>query len=158
VDYIIPGNVVTSVSPTSGPVNTQVTVNGSGFGTTQGTSTLTFNGQLPSSISSWNNTQIVATVPVTATTGPAEATVNNIPGNVNVIFTVPPPAVTAYTPAGGISGTQVTINGSGFQANQRDSTLTFNGTPVPQSGMISWSDTQIVASVPSSASSGPLLV
>jgi RHS repeat-associated protein len=158
VDYIIPANVVTSVSPTSGPVNTQVTVNGSGFGTTQGTSTLTFNGQPPSSISAWGNTQITALVAVTATTGPAAVTVANVPSNITVIFTVPPPAVTNMSPAGGTPGTQVTINGSGFQANQRDSTVTFNGTPVPQSGIVSWSDAKIVATVPSSATSGPLSV
>jgi RHS repeat-associated protein len=155
VNYTVPANMVTSVSPTSGPVGTQVTVTGSGFGATQGTSALTFNGQLPATITSWSNTQIVAVVPVTATTGPAAVTVNNIPGNINVIYTVPPPAVTAISPAGGVPGTSVTITGSGFQANQRNSTITFNGTVAP---ITSWSDTQIVAAVPTSASTGPLQV
>jgi RHS repeat-associated protein len=155
VNYTIPGNAVSSVSPTTGPVGTQATITGSGFGATQGSSVLTFSGQLPASITSWNNTQIVATVPVTAITGPVAVTVNNVPSNINVMYTVPPPNVTALSPLGGIAGTQITISGSGFQANQRNSTVTFNGVAA---AVTTWSDSQIVASVPSTASTGPLLV
>ena len=36
---------VTGVSPASGPVGTPVQITGSGFGPTQGTSALTFNGK-----------------------------------------------------------------------------------------------------------------
>ena len=35
---------ISSLSPTSGPVGTSVTINGSNFGSTQGSSTVTFNG------------------------------------------------------------------------------------------------------------------
>lgn len=155
VNYTVPTNVVSSVSPTSGPIGIQVTVAGSGFGATQGASTLKFNGQLSSSITSWNNTQIVASVPATATTGPVEVTLNNIPSNITVTYTVPPPYISSFSPNEGLSGTQVTINGTGFQATQRDSTVTFNGVAA---GIVSWSNTQIVASVPSTAATGPLFV
>ena len=154
-NYTIPPNVVTSLSPATGPVGTQVTISGAGFGATQGTSVLTFDGQLPASISSWSDTQILATVPVTAITGPVAVNVNSVPSNLNVLFTVPPPAITSMSPAGGISGTQITISGSGFQAAQRDSTVTFNGVAAT---ITTWSDTQIVTTVPATASTGPLLV
>jgi RHS repeat-associated protein len=154
-NYTVPNLSVGTVSPTSGPVGTQVTVTGAGFGATQGTSTLTFNGQQPSSLTSWSNTQIVATVPVTAATGPALVNVNNINSNNNVIFTVPPPSIASYTPEGGVAGTSVTLTGSGFQANQRNSTVTFNGVP---GTVTSWSATQIVTSVPTTATTGPLQV
>lgn len=154
-NYSIPNNFVASLSPAIGPVGTQVTITGTGFGATQGTSALTFNGQLPTSIASWSDTQIVATVPVTAAAGPVSVSVNNIPGNLTTIFTVPAPKITAMSPVGGVAGTQVTITGSGFQTNQRDSTVTFNGVPAT---VTSWSDTQIATTVPGTAGSGPLLV
>jgi RHS repeat-associated protein len=154
-NYTVPNLSVGTLSPNSGPVGTQVTITGLGFGATQGTSALTFNGQLPTAITSWSNTQIVATVPVTAATGPALVTVNNINSNNNVVFTVPPPSIASYTPEGGVAGTQVTLTGSGFQANQRNSTVTFNGVP---GTVTSWSDTQIATSVPTTATTGPLMV
>src|SRR5262249_9072469 len=67
----------------------------------------------------------------------------------------PPPSIGAVTPGGGVVGTQVTIGGSGFQASQRDSTVTFNGA---LAAVTSWSDTQIVASVPTGATTGPVSV
>jgi RHS repeat-associated protein len=153
--FTIPGLVVNSVSPTSGPVGTQVTINGSAFGSSQGTSTVTFNGSAATTIQSWSNTQILATVPVTATTGPVKVTVNNIASNVTVSYTVPPPVITSISPAGGVTGDQVTINGSGFQANQRDSSISFNDVPA---SVVSWTDTQIVATVAASTTTGPARV
>jgi IPT/TIG domain len=54
---------ITSISPTSGPVGTLVTITGSNFGPTQGTSTVTF-GATAATVSSWSDTQIQATVPL----------------------------------------------------------------------------------------------
>ena len=56
---------ITSLSPTSGAVGASVTIAGSGFGSTQGSSTLKFNGTT-ATITSWSATSIVAKVP----TGP----------------------------------------------------------------------------------------
>ena len=154
VNYTIPGHSITTITPTTGPVGTQVTVTGTAFGGSQGTNVLSFNGQNAASITSWTNTQIVGTVPVTAATGPAVVTIGGVNSN-TALFTVPPPNVGNFQPSGGVSGTQVTINGTGFQANQRDSTITFNGLAATVS---SWSNTQIVATVPASATTGPLVV
>jgi RHS repeat-associated protein len=155
VTYTVPSLAISSLSPTTGPVGTQVTLTGVDFGATQGTSVLTFNDKPAASIVSWSNTQIVATVPATAATGPAIVKVNNTNSNATYVFTVPPPSVISFTPTGGIAGTQVTINGSGFQASQRDSTITFNGIAATAT---SWSDTQIVANVPAGAATGPVVV
>ena len=127
---------------------------GTAFGGSQGTSFLTFNGQV-ASVSSWSDTQIVTTVPVTAATGPAVITANGINSNATAVFTVPPPNISNYFPHGGVPGTQVTINGTAFQPNQRNSTVTFNGVA---GAISSWSDTQIVATVPATASTGALQV
>src|SRR6266404_5401477 len=62
------------------------------------------------------------------------------------------PTVTSFTPSSGVAGTSVTITGTGFTAA---STVTFNGT----SGSFTVnSDTQITATVPSGASTGPIAV
>jgi RHS repeat-associated protein len=153
--YTVPNLLINTLSPSTGPVGTQVTLTGVGFGASQGTSVLSFNGQPSGSISSWSDTQIIATVPVTAASGPTIVRVNNINSNATNVFSVPPPIVNSYSPIGGVAGTTVTINGSGYQANQRNSTLTFNGVAATAT---TWTDTQIVATVPSGASTGQLLV
>jgi RHS repeat-associated protein len=155
LNYTVPSLVISSLTPSTGPVGTQVTLTGVAFGATQGTSILNFNGQPAGSIVSWTDTQIVATVPVTAASGPAKVVVNSVNSNNNVVFTVPPPSLGSVTPVGGALGTQVTITGTGFQTSQRDSTVTFNGTLATAT---SWSDTQIVTTVPTGATTGYLLV
>jgi hypothetical protein len=77
---------ITSLSPTSGPVGTSVTITGANFGTTQGTSTVTFNGTTAAP-TSWSATSIVATVPTGATTGSVVVTVGGVASN-GVTFTV----------------------------------------------------------------------
>lgn len=79
---------ISTISPTSGPVGTQVTVNGSNFGPTQGSSTVTFNGTAAASIGSWTDIKITCTVPAGASSGFVKVTVNNISSN-SVAFTVP---------------------------------------------------------------------
>jgi len=65
---------ISSLSPTSGPVGTSVTISGANFGTSQGTSSITFNGTLATP-TSWSDTSIVVPVPSGATTGNVVMTV-----------------------------------------------------------------------------------
>src|SRR5215471_619556 len=150
VNYTVPSLRVSSLSPDIGPVGTQVTIQGVGFGLSQGTSALSFNGQA-GSIASWSDAQIVASVPTAAITGPVLVTVNGVNSNDDTIFYVPGPSVNNVNPGGAAVGAQVTITGSGFQSSQGSSSVTFNGTAVPPGWTTSWSDTQIVAKVPTGA-------
>ena len=145
--------VVSSLSPTSGVVGTQVTINGSGFGTTRGSSNVSFNGW-GGSVVSWSATQIVATVPSNATTGPVTVTVSGTSSNTNVVFTMPNPAITSLSPNTGAVGTSVTVNGTGFGDTQGTSTVKLNGVVAT---VISWSATQIVVTVPNTIS-GSMIV
>jgi hypothetical protein len=105
---------ITSVSPASGVVGTSVTIAGTNFGTSQGASTVRFNGTTAAP-TAWSATSIVVPVPAGATTGPVVVTVNATPSN-GVTFTVtpsgdtqPPTApgsLTATTPAPG----QIALN------------------------------------------------
>src|SRR5579883_2912400 len=68
------GPQISSLSPTSGSVGTAVTITGTNFGSTQGTSTVTFNGTAAAA-TNWSSTKIVAPVPSGATTGNVVVTV-----------------------------------------------------------------------------------
>jgi RHS repeat-associated protein len=155
VTFTMPNPVITSISPTSGTIGTQVTIIGTGFGATQGTSTVTFYGVTATSITSWSDTQIVAAVPMNALTGPVQVTEGGVKSN-TLTYTVPPPQITSISPTAGGVGTQVTITGSGFWPTEsQNSFVYFNGT---STGAVSWSDTQIVTAVPAGATTGPLKV
>jgi regulation of enolase protein 1 (concanavalin A-like superfamily) len=150
-----PAPSVTSLSPTSGAVGTAVTINGANFGSTQGASTIRFNGTVATP-TSWNASSIVAAVPSGATTGPVTVTVNGVASN-GATFTVasPAPSVTSLSPTSGAVGTAVTINGANFGATQGTSSLRFNGAVATPT---SWNASSIVAAVPSGATTGPVTV
>jgi IPT/TIG domain-containing protein len=77
---------IADLSPTSGPVGTPATITGTDFGSTQGTSTVTFNG-VTATPSNWSATSIVAPVPSGAATGSVVVTVSGANSN-GVTFTV----------------------------------------------------------------------
>jgi hypothetical protein len=73
-------------------------------------------------------------------------------GVATAVFTiVPPPNVTSITPTSGAGGVQVTIFGTGFGAAQGTGTVWLGST---LGGIVSWSDTQIIATVASSSTAG----
>ena len=145
---------ITSLSPTSGPAGTSVTISGTNFGVTQGTSAVTFNGTAATP-SSWSATSIVVPVPSGATTGNVAVTVGSLASN-GVLFTlIPPPSITSLSPTAGAVGTSVTIAGTNFGSIQGTSTVTFNGTSaVPTT----WTNTGVVVPIPVGATTGNVVV
>jgi len=151
-----PAPSIASLSPTSGTVGTSVVIAGSNFGTSQGTSTVTFNGTTATP-TSWTSTSITAPVPNGATSGNVAVTVGGQASN-GVTFTVtlpPAPSIASLTPTSGMVGTFVVIAGSNFGTSQGTSTVTFNGTTATPS---SWSSTSITAPVPTGAITGNVVV
>ncbi len=69
---------ISSISPSSGPNGTSITISGSGFGPTQSNSTLAMYGATVTNITSWSDTSIVAVVPIGTATGPVAVTVAGI--------------------------------------------------------------------------------
>lgn len=143
---------INNLSPAEGVIGTSITISGTSFGSTQGSSTVTFNGTTAAP-TSWSNTSIAVPVPAGAASGLVSVTVNGSASN-GVNFTVAA-RIDGVTPTSGNIGTPVTINGSGFGATQGSSTLTFNGAAATPT---SWSNTSIVAPVPAGASTGPVIV
>jgi IPT/TIG domain len=81
------GPVITSLSPLGGPVGSSVSIAGVKFGDNkQPTDCVTFNG-IPAATTSWGNTEIIATVPVGATSGFVVVTALGLASNA-IPFTV----------------------------------------------------------------------
>lgn len=76
-----------SLSPTSGAVGASVTITGSGFASSPGSSTVKFNGTTATSITNWSDGSIVAIAPSGATNGNVVVTVSGQPSN-GATFTV----------------------------------------------------------------------
>jgi YD repeat-containing protein len=149
-----PPPTITGLAPTSGTAGTVVTVSGSGFGTSQGTSKITFNGAVATP-NTWNDGSISVPVPAAASTGPVVVSISGVNSN-SVTFTVPTsPSITTISPGSGGPNSSVTITGSNFGVNQLDSVVHFNGLPAVVS---SWSSGSITALVPTYATSGPVTV
>jgi hypothetical protein len=130
---VLPTPTITSLSPTSGAVGTSVTITGTNFGSTQSSSTVTFNG-VGAAPTSWTATRIIVLVPTGATTGPVVVTVNGVLSN-GVTFTVlPTPTITQVVPGAGAIGQSITITGTNFGSTKSTSTDTFGGQTHRQPG------------------------
>src|ERR1700680_1822229 len=141
---------ITSLSPTSGAVGAAVTITGTNFGSTQGTSTVKFNGTT-ATVTSWSATSIVATVPNGATTGNVVVMVGGNASNGSSFTVVAAPNITSLSPTSGAVGAAVTITGTNFGSTQGTSTVKFNGTTAT---VTSWSATSIATTVPSGGTTG----
>src|SRR5208283_2024876 len=149
--YVIPAPTITSIYPASGPVGTQVTITGSGFGWNQTICTVTFNGTAAGTASSWADTSITVNVPSGATTGNVVVAMYGAPSNPVVFTVIPVPSLASVSPTSGVAGTPVTISGSNFGTVQGSGTLLLGSTT---GTVVTWSDTQILATVASNARSG----
>ncbi len=148
---------ISTISPTVGPVSpagSSVTINGSGFGTTQGSSTVSFGG-ITSTPSSWTDTRIVAPVPSSLQPGAADVIVSVGGTASNAASFLVIPTIVGATPRSAPTGASVTITGTSFGDSQDSSTVTFQDMPVTPSA---WSNTSITLSVPDAAYEGPIVV
>jgi hypothetical protein len=143
---------ITSVTPTSGiPGVTPITITGSGFGATPGNGYVQL-GTQNGTVTSWSDTQIVATVPSLSANGVAAVSQNGLLSN-TIPFTVNAPVITSVSPLIVTAGTQMTITGTGFGTGPA-LVVTAN-----TNGIIdSWSDTQIVITVAQGTGQGSVYV
>ena len=106
---------ITAFTPISGPVGTSVTIQGKSL---TGATAVAFNGTNASTYTVNSATQITATVPTGATTGPISVTT---PGGLAISaasFTLTTTASIALSPSSGPPTTSVTVSGSGFGAQE----------------------------------------
>ncbi len=175
---------ITTIDPVDGPIGEYVTLRGRDFGTTigqvkfrnvdtgeVGNADVTF--PAACSLDYWRDTNVTVKVPPTVglrtpvTPGSYQVYLirngDNLPSN-RMAFTVNTdplsPGVCAVTPLAGPVGTVLSVNGERF-GSAADS-LSFQGstaeTRVNASTVSTWTDTGIIASVPSGAYTGPVRV
>lgn len=150
--------LITSFSPSSGPVGTEVTIDGQNF---NGANNVTFDGTSANDFEVATTTRILALVPPGATTG--KIAITNAVGTAtsanNFTVTEPPPpagdlpTIASFSPTNGAIGTEVTINGTNFNGTTR---VRFNGAQA--SSFDVETDSRIVAAVPPEATAGKISV
>ncbi len=144
---------IASISPTSGGIGTSVTITGSGFGATQGSSTVKVNGVTAATVTNWTNAQIIVNVPSGASSGPVVVTVNGVASNGLTFSVLPPPTISSVTPTSGVVGSTLTIAGTNLTGATG---VTFSGTaPI---GPTSVTATSLAVTVPAGATTGPISV
>jgi IPT/TIG domain len=146
VDFtVLPPPAVTSLAPKAGVVGSVVTVTGTGFGATRGTSYVSFGQVKATNYVSWSDTEIHVKV-TPGLYGLRNLSVTTGGGKSNLKPFKVIPRITKISPKSGPVGTQVTITGTGFGPKRGTSTVKFGITAVTK--YVSWSNTQIVVKVP----------
>jgi hypothetical protein len=141
---------ISTVTPPNGVPGTQVTIAGSGFGAVQGAGGQVWLGTMSGVVQSWSDTLVVATVAPGATSGNAQILQNGVMSNA-ALFGVNSLQITGVDPSSGLPGTSVTFTGTGFGSTQGTGAVMLGST----AGQVqSWSDTQIIATVASTALTG----
>jgi hypothetical protein len=151
---------VIQIAPGSGTTGTSVTIYGTGFSPVPAQNTVTFNGTV-AAVTSATATQIVATIPSGATTGPVAVTApaGSATSAGDFIVTAAgqaPPTIAGFTPVLAAAGTPITITGTDFAPGAPGSTLRFNTSL--SSASTGSSSTTLLASVPLGATSGRIRV
>ena len=152
------GPTITSFNPTSGPVGTSVTINGSNF---TGATSVTFN-NVAASFNVNNASRITAQVPNGATDGRIRVTTPQGTATSSSNFNVTSsgggsggPTITSFNPTSGPVGTSVTIRGTHFQTPVVTD-VEFDGHNAASFRIVN--DTTITAVVPNNATDGPIRV
>jgi hypothetical protein len=139
---------IAGFSPGSGPVNSDVIISGTGF---IGTTAVAFNGTVAPGFRVSSATRITVPVPVGTTSGNIRVTTPAGTATSAGSFTVlADPVVSSFSPASGPEATVVVITGANFSGATQ---VWFNGTPA---SFVLNSATQLTATVPAGASTGPI--
>lgn len=142
--------VANALSQYNGSAGTTITITGTGFGVQKRDSIVWFNG-VKARFVTWTDTSIDFLVP--SGVGAGYVGIQNSAGMSNGLYLIPfdSPVVAGLSANAAAVGSDITISGSTFEPTQGTGWVSFNGT----AGTVkSWSDTQIVVTVPQGATSG----
>ena len=151
---------ITSVSPRQVLYNQVVTVTGSNFGSSRGSSTVRIGSVVipSSSLASWSNTRIRFRVPTNVRSG--NVTVRTSAGTSNAIrLEITSPYLASVSPSRVKPGDRLTLTGANFKSSRGSGYVLFTPNVRPTSGdYVTWSDSRIVVRVPIGAQSGDVKV
>lgn len=157
--------VITSITPGRGPVGQWITITGYNFGKTPG-AVLFANervGEVPNCATYWSDTQVIIVVPSGARSGNlylrTSLGLESNRRSFEIINTQPGAGICTITPTRGASGSTVVVQGADFAdeiGGQGENRLVFSTNQVAAAS--DWSASNIVATVPDLAISGPVQV
>ena len=153
-----PSPRITSVSPGRVRYNQVVTVRGSGFGSSRGSSSVRVGWTAIPSFSAWSNSRIQFRIPANTRSG--HLSVRTSEGTSNAVFLeVTSPYLSRVFPARLNPGDRLTLTGANFGSTRGNGYVLFAPDARPASGDYhTWSDRSIVVEVPSGAESGDVKV
>jgi hypothetical protein len=118
---------VTAVTPPSGPIGTQVTITGVGFGSNSADVQVRF-GSVAAQVLTVDGTTIQTAVPAGSVAGPVDIVVTAAGQDSNPFpFTVLH-TINSFSPTSGTGGIEFTIQGNAFAPGVTANTVTFGGT------------------------------
>lgn len=152
-NFFVPPQV-TGFSPSTGRVGTNLTIRGKNL---LGTTSVKLGGVAWAISAATNNTNLVFKLPLGARSGPVAVVTpagQTLPTTSNFTFQ---PLITGFTPAGGPTGTVVTISGANLDevGGTNKPAVKFNGTNATVGGVTSG---QLSALVPAKTETGPLTI
>lgn len=150
---VVPPPVISNVSPLSGPAGTEMVIIGEHFSAVQGETRVLIN-NLEMTLSSVSDEEIKLTIPASTGSGIVKVIVNDQVTD-GPEFKEQDLGIISMFPDNGLSGTEVTILGTGFSANLSENQVTFNGIPAT---VLASSETTITVSAPQGLSTGPVRV
>lgn len=153
-DFTVLQTTITGFSPDSGFPGATVTITGTNFSATVSENVVKFNG-VAATVSSATATELVVTVPESATTGKITVTLNGKTTTSSADFTVLQTTITGFSPQSGAYGTEVTITGTNFSTEPSENVVKFNGVSAAVSAATA---TELTVTVPAEATSGKITV
>jgi YD repeat-containing protein len=147
---------VTGINPSSGLAGTEVTLTGTAFSTTAAQNIVKFNG-VAAVVKSATATQLVVTVPASATTGTVSVQVGDktVTASMFTVLTPAAPTLTNLAPASGKIGSTITLTGTGFSATASQNVVKFNDV---EATVTNATATSLTVTVPAGATSGDVTV
>lgn len=152
---------LTSIDPANPAFGTQMTMKGSGFGSSQGVYNVYYNGQAQpyGGIQSWSDTEIKTNSPFFASGAEYQLEVQTADGRKSNRITVKSgdgqPYVDSFSPGSGAKAGQELVLKGGRFGSQGQVNFFQNYPNVSGSGQITfWSDTEIRLTIPSNLESG----
>lgn len=145
--------LIASFSPVKGLPGTEVVISGNNFGETTEDIQVTI-GESIASITASDETSITIEVPEGAYTGIITVKVDGLVGISSTEFIVPP-TIETFEPGSALTGSEVTITGTGFSLSPADLVVTFNEeiATIKESSL-----TSIKVIIPESATTGKIAV
>ena len=140
---------ISSISPTSGPIGTVVTITGTGL---IQTTKVTIGGVKATTFTVKSDSSVSVTIPGACKTGKITVTTSGGSATSSSTFNVTP-TITSFTPTSGKVGASVVITGTGLTQTTK---VTFGG--VAATTFTVNSDTQVTATVPTGAITGKIVI